>query len=159
MFEIMICPLKRLYLLSEDGEMDNVAVLAVSSGEIRYERLTGFSRTLCLRFDDITNETNAAAFTPRIAAQIAAYVKSLPPELDTLFVCCDSGESRSTAMAAAITRYLGGDEMAIWTNPHYHPNSLVYRLLCTAFGVVATETEVQKKLLINKRAFSAAIRR
>ena len=72
-------------------------------------------------------------------------------------MCCDSGESRSTAMAAAIARYNNSDEMKIWLNPHYHPNPLVYKSLCDSLGVKVSKTEVADKVAVNQKAFSDAI--
>lgn len=159
MYEIIICPIKKLYLCAEDGDMSDVAVLAVSSYDIKMDKLKVFCKTLCLNFADITQAFAPCAFTKNTAQRIAAYVKELPARLDTLFVCCDSGESRSTAMSAAIMRYHKMDEMKIWKNPHYHPNPLVYSLLCEALGVPASDAEVQEKLRINEKAFSDAVNR
>lgn len=157
MYEIMICPIKKLYRYAEDGDMSDVAVLAVSSYEINMDKLRVFCKTLCLNFADITKASATSAFKKETAQKIAAYVKELPAQLDTLFVCCDSGESRSTAMSAAIMRYNGMDEMKIWKNPHYHPNTLVYSLLCEALGVPVSEAELQEKHRISEKAFSDAI--
>lgn len=157
MYEIIICPLKRLYQYAEDGDMTDVAVLAVSSYGINKDKLKVFTSTLCLEFADVTDNTNPSAFSDDIAKKIAIYINALPKELDTLFVCCDSGESRSTAMTAAILRYNGLDDMKIWKNPHYHPNPLVYKLLCKALGVNATEGEVNDRLRINELAFVKSI--
>ncbi|MGN1138433.1 MAG: hypothetical protein ACI4RM_03220 [Ruminococcus sp.] len=157
MYEIMICPLKKLYQYAEDGDMRDVAVLAVSSYDINQERLKVFGKTLCLNFDDVTDTVNSSAFTKDIAEKIADYVKEFSPQTDTLFVCCDSGESRSTAMAAAIMRFNGMDEMNIWKNPHYHPNTLVYSLLCDALGVPVSKTELQEKHWTSEKALSDAI--
>ena len=153
----MICPIRQLYQYAEDGDMSDVAVLAVSSYDINEDKLKTFGRTLCMNFADITDSTESSAFNREIADEIAAYVKSLPAQLDTLFVCCDSGESRSTAMSAAIMRYNGMDEMKIWRNPHYHPNPLVYKLLCYAFGIQVSDEEVAEKVAINNKALSDAI--
>lgn len=157
MYEIMICPVKQLYRYAEDGDMSDVAVLAVSSYGIKMEKLNVFCKTLCLNFDDITDDSSSSAFNKDIADKIAAYVKDLPGKLDTLFVCCDSGESRSTAMSAAIMRYNGVDEMKIWKNPHFHPNTLVYSLLCDALGVPVSDAELQEKHRISEKALSDAI--
>lgn len=156
-YEIIICPIKRLYQYADDGDMSDVAVLAVSSYDINEDRLKVFGRTLCLNFADVTDGAESSAFNKDIAGEIAAYVKELPKQLDTLFVCCDSGESRSTAMSAAIMRYNGMDEMKIWRNPHYHPNTLVYSLLCDALGVPASKVELQSKHWINEKALADAI--
>ena len=138
MFEIQICPLKKLYQLAQDGDMRSVAVLAVSSYDIQKEYLEPFCAQHCMHFSDVVNSDHPDAFTIETAESIVAFVNVLPEELDTLFVCCDSGESRSTAMAAAIMRYYGDDEIKIWENPHYHPNPLVYVLLCEALGIFIT---------------------
>lgn len=138
--------------------MSEVAVIATSSYEINQDKLSGFNATLCMCFDDITDAKNPRAFNSKIADKIADFVKNLPKELDSLFVCCDSGESRSTAFAAAISRYNGLDESSIWRNPHYHPNPLVYSLLCNALGVEVSREEIENKLQINRKAFLDAIK-
>ena len=157
MYEIQICPVKRLYLYAEEGDMSDVAVLAVSSYEINPNKLRGFGNMLCLNFADVTNAMDFSAFTKDTAAKIAKYIKELPAQLDTLFVCCDSGESRSTAMAAAIMRFHGLDELRVWKNPHYHPNALVYALLSEALGVPVSTVELREKQRISEKAFSDAI--
>lgn len=144
-------------MCAEDGDMSDVAVLAVSSYDINQEKLKVFDKKLCLSFDDVTDNTDISAFSKNEAEQISHFIKELPKNLDTLFVCCDSGESRSTAMAAAIARYINSDEMKIWLNPHYHPNPLVYMLLCDSLGVKVSETEVADKVAANQKAFSDTI--
>ena len=157
MYELMICPIKQLYQYAEDDDMSDVAVLAVSSYDIEQERLKSFCNTLCLNFADVSNSIDSSAMSNDIAMKIADYIMNLPKQLDTLFVCCDSGESRSTAMAAAIMRYNGMDEMKIWRNSHYHPNPLVYKLLCSEFGLQVSDEEVIEKVAINNNALSDAI--
>lgn len=102
MYELIICPIKKLYMCAEDGDMSDVAVLAVSSYDINQERLKVFDKKLCLRFDDVTDITDISTFSKNDSEQIVHFIKELPKNLDTLFVCCDSGESRSTAIVAAI---------------------------------------------------------
>lgn len=157
MYEIMICPIKQLYQYAEDGDMSDVAILAVSSYDIEQENLKAFCNTLCLNFADVSNGKDFSAMSNDVAMKIADYIKNLPKQLDTLFVCCDSGESRSTAMAATIMRHNGMDEMKIWKNPHYHPNPLVYKLLCNAFGFQVSDEDVAEKVAINNKALLDAI--
>lgn len=157
MYEIMICPIKQLYQCAEDGDMSDVAVLAVSSYDVEQENLKGFYNIMCLNFADVSNGKDFSAMSNDIAMKIANYIKNLPKQLDTLFVCCDSGESRSTAMAAAISRYNGSDEMKIWRNPHYHPNPLVYKLLCDAFGIQVSDEDVAERVAVNNKSLSDAI--
>lgn len=157
MYEIMICPIKQLYNYADEGDMSDVAVLAVSSYEINQDKLINFGYKLCLNFADVTITTGFSAFSMDIAEKTAVYIKELPEKLDTLLVCCDSGESRSTAMAAAIMRFRGMDEIRIWKNPHYHPNTLVYSLLCEALGVPVSKAELQALHQMSEKAFSDAV--
>jgi len=159
MYEIRICPLKKLYLISEDGDMSDVAVIAVSSYDIRSDKISVFGKRFCMSFADTADQKHASAFHADIANEMAAFISSLPQTLDTLFVCCDSGESRSAAMAAAIMRYNGLDEQKVWQNPHYHPNPLVYSLLCEALGVPVSQAELQAKIRMSEKALSDAINR
>ena len=55
-------------------------------------------------------------------------------------------------------RYNGIDEMKIWKNPHYHPNPLVYKLLCYAFEIQVSDKEIAEKVTINNKALSDAIK-
>lgn len=144
-------------MYAEDGDTSDVAVLAVSSYDIDKAKLKPFCKVLCLSFDDITDSKYGSVFTFDTAKEIADYIKSLPEYLDTLFVCCDSAQSRSTAMAAAISRFNGLDEMKIWRNPQYHPNPLVYDTLCNALGLAETIAQTEEKVKINKDAFDNLI--
>ena len=152
MYEIQICPIKKLYMIAEDADMNDVAVIAVSSREIHKEKFDEFFSALCFNFDDIVATGTTTSFNNDIAKEIAQYVKKLPASLDTLFVCCDFGQSRSAAMAAAIMRYNGLDDMKIWKDPNYCPNPLVYKLLCLAFGINVTDDELAKKRNENEKA-------
>ncbi len=155
MYHIQICPIKKLYQIAADAELSEVAVLAVSSYAIDADKLQGCHSQSLHHFDDVTAGHNA--FGAAAAEKIKNFVLSLPGELDTLFVCCDSGESRSSAMAAAIMRFYGIDEMKIWKNPRYHPNRLVYKTLCEAFGISVPDDELSGLLAVNEKALSDAI--
>lgn len=74
-------------------------------------------------------------------------------------VCCDSGQSRSTAMAAAITRYFGADDLCIWENPKYHPNLSVYEQQLLAFGIEVSKDELRHLRTVSDNALHEAIRR
>ena len=155
-FNIEIHPIKWLYYnLEADGEKA-VAIIA-SSYNVRENKLSQLNSRLILSFDDIPQSNQLTSFNKTLAKDIHSFVDNLPADMDILYVCCDSGESRSSAMAAAIMRYFGEDDMQIWKNPHYHPNPLVYNLLCEEFGIVLADSETEGKVAINKKAFSDAI--
>jgi len=158
MYRIEICPLKRLYQIDKELDKSRAAVLAVSSYAIKTELLSGFVSLLTMQFADTTVERSMDAFDLQKAKEIKAFVDALPSRVDTLFVCCDSGESRSTAMAAAILRYLKLDEWVIWKNSHYHPNPLVYSRLCAAFGIRVWKYGLRRRVKCSENAFRNAIK-
>lgn len=80
-------------------------------------------------FLDTTEETNPRRFKPVHAELILEFFRSLPDGAD-LFVCCDAGESRSAAIAAALKRLQGEDESEFWSSGDYAPNRLVYDICC-----------------------------
>ena len=90
------------------------------------------SNAIELHFLDTTDKSNPSAFTPAHAQTILKFFRSLPPEAD-LFVCCDSGESRSAAVAASLIRYQGESDKEIWEDRTYHPNTHVYNTCCKIF--------------------------
>ena len=155
---ITICPIKQLYLLEQPQGQGGVAAILCSSYPIHEKKVSWVSQKLILNFYDTINIHDPQAFCPELAEQIRAFVASLDRQTE-LYVCCDSGESRSTAIAAAIYRYMRQDEMMIWKNPHYHPNPLVYQLQCQAFGVPVSRFCVRYRTWLNHRARSNAIKR
>ena len=88
--------------------------------------------------------------------RLRAFVtKSL--KITDLFICCDSGDSRSPAIGAALLYISGRGDDCIWNNPFYKPNLLVYRVMCTAFGKIVSEGELQEKKQQSDRALPKAI--
>ncbi len=151
---IQIMPVKMLYSVAQDADLTGCAALLVSSWEVRRELLETIPHVLILSFDDIV--AGERAFTPALADQIALFLEVLPEDVDTLFVCCDSGQSRSAAMAAAIRRAYDLQEMKVWRDPRYRPNALVYSTLCDALGVGVTQEQLRERVEINEHAFAAA---
>ena len=83
-------------------------------------------------FLDTTDESNPYRFKPVHAELILEFFRSLPDGAD-LFVCCDAGESRSAAIAAALKRLQGEDDSELWSSGDYIPNRLVYDICCRTF--------------------------
>lgn len=108
----------------------------MSSYEIWNEKLQGLGKLLTMSFDDVLDSHHPNVFTKEHAKQIKQFVDELPDDLDTLFVCCNGGESRSSAMAAAIIKYKGMNESVIVNNSKYHPNSMVCLTLCKIVRVL-----------------------
>lgn len=70
------------------------------------------------------------------------------------YCCCDAGKSQSPAMAAAAMRYLGMDDMAVWRNPHCHPN-----MLANTLGAEVSDEEKDFRFYTNQNAFRDAMRK
>lgn len=154
--DIEIHPVKWLYYNLESEKRKASAIIA-SSYEVRESKITELKTRLILFFNDITDCKNPTSFNSSVAQKIHNYVDFLPDDTELLFICCDSGESRSSAIAAATLRYFGEDDMKIWKDPHYHPNTLVYTVLCHEYGIAVSEDEVREKADINERALSETI--
>ncbi len=157
-FDIEIHPLKWLYYnLPEENR--NACSIIVSSYDVRLNKLDKLNSKIIFTFADITECDNPLSFGAENAKQIHRYVDDLSTDTDVLFVCCDSGESRSSAIAAAIMKYLGKDEMEIWRDPRYHPNPLVYKILCMELGFPMSDDDINERIRINNNALSDAIAR
>lgn len=154
--KIKILPVKVFLAESSQTDFTHAAVILISSHAMDEEKLQRVPRHLVLHFADVTCP-GGNAFTEEIAAQIKSFVDGLD-EIATLYVCCDAGESRSAALAAVLSRYLGLDEWTIWDDPHYHPNPLVYRLGCKVFGIKVGGLALRYRIRRNEQALQNAIR-
>ena len=76
---------------------------------------------------------------------------------EDVFVCCDSGQSRSAAIAAAVLLAIGETDQNIWNSTEYHPNLLVFRKMCVALGLDISEEEMLKRKGTNDAAIHEAI--
>ncbi len=157
MYDIQICPVRKLYDIAAEADLGECAAIVVSSYEIIEEKLSGLKHILTMNFDDVETRNHINAFNDEQADQMQTFVDGLPESLDTLFICCDSGESRSPAIAAAIMEHKGLDHMAIWKNPKYHPNLHVCAMLCTSFDIAEVEEAVKKWAEENEKAFRNAV--
>lgn len=113
---------------------------------------------LLLDIHDTTNAHDPMAFLPEHGDRVLDFLQR-NETCGRICVCCDSGQSRSTAMAAAIMRYFGQDDLSVWEDPHYHPNLLVYERQMAAFGMAVSKERLAQLKAISDDALSSAIRR
>ena len=88
---------------------------------------------LYLSFYDISEETKDifggySSMSPDDAQKIAHFVNKWKDKVDTIWVHCEVGVSRSAGIAMAIMEYLNMDLTPIFENPTYSPNMLCYEL-------------------------------
>ena len=84
------------------------------------------TKVLFLQFDDVdANDKKYKPMRPDQAQRTVDFVKeNLDAEL--CIVHCDAGVSRSAAVAAAIGKFINGDDMFIFGRPRFSPNTHVY---------------------------------
>lgn len=156
LIHIHICPIKKFYL--QVAEMDNhtgvVAVLC-TTGSIDSSKLADI-QYLHVSFADVTDEARPDAFRIEQARQIRAFLDNRK-EATELYFCYDSGESRSTALAAAWMHHSEQDEMRIWKKIKFHPNELVYYLQSVACGLPITREDAHELVEYNRLLFHNAI--
>ena len=149
---ILISPIKAVLNDLEDTTIDFILCTS-GTVSITEER----SNILLLHFADIEEENNPFRFREYHAERIVSFL-SRPDAKEDLFVCCDSGESRSSAIAAAVLLAVGKRDRHIWESTEYHPNLLVFRTMCERLGVALTDDDIQNRKENNETVFREAIR-
>lgn len=88
-----------------------------------------------LQFDDTDTETlrpDEIIMTEKDAAKIKQYVMAFKDKVQCIVVHCEAGISRSSGVAAAIKKYLTGDDQDIFNDRRFCPNRHCYRLTLNA---------------------------
>ena len=152
-----ICPNKRFLGFLDSLNKEKTAAILCSSYEIDVKKLEKFPNKLVFYFDDVCEVRNNA-FNKDIATKIKLFVSSLSSEITNMYICCDSGESRSSAICAALMKLQKQNEMTIWKNPYYHPNIFVYKLLCNELGIKVSRLGLMYRDYVNKNALRKAIK-
>lgn len=143
--------------VAEMEDRSGVVAVLCTMGGINSSKLEGVSY-LHVSFADVTDESRSDAFRPEQARQIREFLDAQTKATE-LYFCCDSGESCSTALAAAWMHYCEQDEMKIWKNIRYHPNELVYYLASIACGLPITRNDAKELATYNRLLFHKAIAR
>ncbi len=160
--EIIISSQKKLCYDIDDGiitDMGGAVVILSTSHEPKWKHLNLFSDSLVMNYDDVIDPSDKYAFSPELAVHVATLARKIEddPAVINIYSVCDGGQSRSAGIAAAIIRYSGGEDLGIWDSPYYHPNPLVYRLTCEAFGIEVTDEDITYLVEINEKTFDNAI--
>lgn len=137
-------------------------VVACTSFPERYAALAS-DRFLLLNFDDITNPDRLYSFKPGHAREIARFMErafGAPANVERIIAACDGGVSRSAAVAAALMLRFGQeDEVAIWGNPAYGPNRLVFGVLCEGLGLKMPKAAIDARVERSERTLRSRINR
>ena len=156
--DLQICPIKRLYLELENRVPDRktIAILC-SAKEICEDKLGALDDYIIIRAVDTSNTMFPMAFSLEKGELIKEFLDR-NCDFEQVYVCCDSGESRSTAISAAMMCYYGKSDTPIWKDSHYHPNLLVYKEQCLAFGKRISKLKIKYLKFINDKALQNVIK-
>lgn len=109
---------------------ENIKVIASTSSDDKLKEVKRKNK-LVLYYDDITS--GKRAFNVKHAKKIKRFMKKINKK-DTIYCLCDAGISRSSAIAAALSKYYNGNDSNIWNDWHYEPNKHIYRMLLKEVG-------------------------
>ena len=152
---VNVSSIKKARAELKETNTDDVKLILASSYNGNIENVKEKNK-LILQFDDVTTIGNNS-FNKNIAGKINRFVKKVDFNKDKLYICCDSGVSRSSAIAAAILRKYKKNEDVIWKNYNYQPNILVYKVLCDEFNLINYNMRLKYKQHINKKALKRKI--
>ena len=86
---------------------------------------------LHIQFDDV-EFGGKNCITKGQAVIIADFVLNHRKKADRIIVHCEFGQSRSAAVAAAVSRFLNGNDGGIFYNRRYNPNKTCYNYVLEA---------------------------
>ena len=155
--EIRICPVKQLIALARQEGTEGKAALISTSFDLSRSLPEG-PDCVILHYDDIDRDIPGRSLSDRDADRAADFIRSHTHFRGVFYCCCDSGVSRSSAMAAAASRFLGRDDLPIWREPRFSPNPLVYDAVCRSLGMTLSDEELDFRLETSRRALRDAIR-
>ena len=111
---------------------DSYAVISIQDTHtggfgFEFKENSSCKAVLTLYFDDIDRPVEGAVlFSEKQASEVLSFVRE-NTGADTLLIHCFGGESRSRAVGAFVTEYLGGDSSRYFREGH--PNMHVYDTL------------------------------
>ena len=157
--EIEISSVKKLCYYLEDNLPDRKTIgIFLTVENTDYPNVRLLDNVLKIEVADTEVQERDDSFKVSDGMLVKKYLER-EADFGKLYVCCDSGESRSTAMAAAIMRYFGVSDKEIWTNPMYHPNLLVYKNQLEAFGIKISKFKLKYLRYLSNKAFKTATKK
>lgn len=88
------------------------------------------------------------------AEEVVEFVNIVWNRIDTLFVHCEAGISRSSGTSAAISLVKFGHDDEFFASYRYSPNINCYRMVLEAFGYPVVNEEIEKKKMLNLHILS-----
>lgn len=123
-----------------DGSKIVISISDPFNEKVKFNRTNrSIKDVLYLSFYDISEETRSIfggyeSMSPIDAVHIRDFVLKWQDKVDTIWVQCEMGVSRSAGVAAAISEHFELDSNDILNNSSYFPNILCYNLTNEAFN-------------------------
>lgn len=142
MMEFFILNKSKAQRLSYSDFSSNKVIISIRTPEdkkaVFNPNNSSIKDVLYLSFYDVSTETQDIfkgypAMTDEDAVKIRDFVLKWKDKVDTLWVHCDAGISRSAGVAAGIFEVLGQDNSFILDSKMYYLNLLCYRKTLNAF--------------------------
>lgn len=111
----------------------------------------GMIACLNLAFDDVyIGESYGVAMTDVQAQAIIAFVESKLDKVDFFIVHCEAGRSRSAGVAAALSKWINGEDWDYFLDPKYTPNSYCYQTILEWAFLEKPITKEDKEEILHK---------
>lgn len=147
---------KTIEKIAQNPFLPGVAVISICDFDCKFaEMVYNPDYLLCVRFDDVgediyedvlgRNPTLAEKralekkyhmITDHQALEIAEFYFHVKEKVKTLICQCEYGESRSVAVAAAISEFESREGLQYFIDEKYFPNKLVFRKVFSALKTV-----------------------
>jgi predicted protein tyrosine phosphatase len=138
MFKIEVIPANVFNMMSEIEMFPpekSYGVIRLLSPEGHYPELKNnqyFKGIVKIECHDVLKQSNKyIIFNDDHAEEIVAFLNKVKNDIETLYISCDAGLSRSPAVAAAITAILGEDDMIYFIK--YLPNNHIYNTILKVY--------------------------
>lgn len=139
---IQVCSRSDLRKLAKKPFESRTAVISITDSDappVTMENQPAY--LLRLVFDDVYFGPDYEAdddmifinFSKQQAVEIISFVKECREDVETIICQCEMGQSRSAAVAAALSEWLNGDGNRFFDDIRYSPNQHVFRLLNQTF--------------------------
>ena len=136
-----------------DNSLEDCVIISITdykSPRVDFAPNSAVKKILRLEFNDVLRN-DPHCMTSDQAEQILDFANNWHDKVNLIIVHCEAGVCRSAAVAAALSKIFNEDDMWVFDNPRFYPNSWVYRLILEAEFGGFDERNFAKKRQVNNR--------
>lgn len=131
--KITILSAEQCKLFMKEEHVEPYIVISINNtGQVTNLPLgKGLKSILLLEIDDLEKEVpNCTLMNKTHAREIRKFVDNFKHKVNHIVIHCTAGVSRSAAVGFTLERYLNEDDKHLFESRQYHPNKLIYKLMC-----------------------------